>query len=70
MLPRGLWGRVARGWRWLRSGPTWDDQDVEQLYGKQASRGYGAGIGEMVNRQEDRDRTRRAERRFRRRGRG
>jgi hypothetical protein len=70
MGSRGVWGNVTRAWRWLRNGPTWDDEDVGKLYGKQANRGYGAGIGDMVNRQEDRDRTRRAERRARRRSRG
>ena len=66
MPPRGWWSRVARAWQWLRNGPTWDDEDVEKAYGKQANRGYGAGIGEMVNRQEAWDRMRRAERRTRR----
>jgi hypothetical protein len=47
-------------------GSGWDSDDVEELYGKQTNRGYGAGIGDMVNRQEDWDRMRRAERRDRR----
>ena len=66
MLPHGLWGKATRAWRWMRNGSTWDDQDVEKLYGKQTNRGYGSGIGDMVNRQEDWDRMRRAERRARR----
>jgi hypothetical protein len=70
MVLRGLWSRVSRAGRWLRNGPTWDGEDVEGLYGKQANRGYGSGIGDMVNRHDDWDRTRRAERRARRRSRG
>ena len=62
---RRLWARVAARWHWMR-GSGWDSDDVEELYGKQTNRGYGAGIGDMVNRQEDRDRMRRAERRERR----
>ena len=63
---RRVWARVAAGWHWMR-GSGWDSDEVEELYGKQTNRGYGAGIGDMVNRQEDWDRTRRAERRERRR---
>lgn len=59
-----LW--MAARWHWLR-GSGWDTDAVEELYGKQTNRGYGAGIGDMVNRQEDQDRMRRAERRERRR---
>ena len=65
MAWRRVWARVAAGWRWMR-GSGWDSDDVEELYGKQTNRGYGAGIGDMVNRQEDWDRMRRAERRDRR----
>ncbi len=63
---RRLWVRVAAGWHWLR-GSGWDSDAVEELYGRQTNHGYGAGIGDVVNRQADWTRMRRAERRERRR---
>jgi hypothetical protein len=47
----GLWAGIARGWRWL-TGSGWDSKDVEELYGRQTTRGYAAGLGDVVNRRE------------------
>jgi hypothetical protein len=51
MVGRGLWPRIAAGWRWL-TGPGWDSRDVEEVYGKQTNRGYGAGLADVVSRRE------------------
>jgi hypothetical protein len=47
----GLWAGIARGWRWL-TGSGWDSEDVAELYGEQTSRGYGAGLSDVVSRRE------------------
>jgi hypothetical protein len=49
MVWRGLWARIAGAWRWL-TGSGWDSKDVAELYGEQTNRGYGAGLGDVVNR--------------------
>ena len=51
MVGRGLWPRIAAGWRWL-TGPGWDSKQIEDLYGRQANRGYGAGLADVVGRRE------------------
>jgi hypothetical protein len=51
MVGRGLWPRIAAGWRWL-TGPGWDSRQVEELYGKQTNRGYGAGLIDVVGHRE------------------
>jgi hypothetical protein len=51
MVGRGLWPRIAAGWRWL-TGPGWDSKQVEELYGKQTNRGYGGGLVDVVSRRE------------------
>jgi hypothetical protein len=51
MAWRGLRARIAGAWRWL-TGSGWDSKDVAELYGEQTNRGYGAGLGDVVNRQE------------------
>jgi hypothetical protein len=59
---RRLWTGIARGWRWL-TGSGWDRNDVAELYGRQANRGYGAGLGDVLSRREsDPARPQRAER--------
>jgi hypothetical protein len=45
----GLGAGIARGWRWL-TGSGWDSKEVAELYGEQTNRGYGAGLGDVVNR--------------------
>jgi len=47
----GLWAGIARGWRWL-TGSGWDRKDVEELYGEQSSRGYAAGLGDVMTHRE------------------
>jgi hypothetical protein len=34
------------------TGPGWDSKQVEDLYGRQANRGYGAGLADVVGRRE------------------
>jgi hypothetical protein len=51
MAGRGLWPRIAAGWRWL-TGPGWDSKQVDELYGKLTNRGYGGGLVDVVARQE------------------
>ena len=51
MVGRGLWPRIPAGWRWL-TGPGWDSKQVEELYGRQTDRGYGAGLADVVGRRE------------------
>jgi hypothetical protein len=47
MVGRGLWPRIAAGWRWL-TGPGWDSKQVEELYGKLTNRGYGGGLVDVL----------------------
>jgi hypothetical protein len=47
----GLWAGIARGWRWM-TGSGWDRKDVEELYGRQTTRGYAAGLGDVVSRRQ------------------
>jgi hypothetical protein len=42
---------LARGWRWL-TGSGWDREDVAELYGEQTTRGYGAGLGDVIGHRE------------------
>ena len=44
----GLGAGIARGWRWL-TGSGWDSKDVEELYGRQTTRGYAAGLSDVVS---------------------
>ena len=51
MVGRGLWPRIAAGWRWL-TGSGWDSRQVEELYGKQTDRGYGGGLVDVLTRRQ------------------
>lgn len=51
VVGRGLWPRIAAGWRWV-TGPGWDSKQLEELYGKQTDRGYGGGLADVVGRRE------------------